>query len=133
MAGDFEPWIGNHNATDQQKNEYIRKLKAALVDAAGLTIESGTYTGDGTNPRTIGLTNTALSPKYVYIGSDKGANNTFVISFQLYNPSSFCWTEGAGPVINTTAITALSSGSFTVNDATYTNQNTTVYYYIAVG
>ena len=128
----FEPWIGNSNPTDQQKNDYIRKLKAALIDTTGLKIESGTYTGDGSNPRTIQLTNTELDIDFIVVGDDTGTN-TMAMSFTGMNPKALIWLDGAAPTSNSTAISSIGVGEFAVNDATYTNANLSTYYYIVFG
>ena len=128
----FEPWIGNMNPTDQSKNEYIRKLKAALVDTAGLKIESGTYVGNGTNPRDISLTNVDLNIDFIVLGDATGTA-TMAITFSGMNPTSLIWIDGAAPVANTTTITSLGVGTFTVNDATYSNANLSTYYYLCFG
>jgi len=128
----FEPWLGNMNPTDQAKNEYIRKLKAALIDTSGLKIEAGTYTGDGSSPRTISLADTDLQVAFIVIGDDTGTK-TMTISFEGMSPTSLVLIDASPPVASTTAITTLSAGSFIVNDNTYTNANASTYYYSVFG
>lgn len=128
----FPPWVGNSNPTDQQKNEYIRQLKAALIDTPGLKIESGSYTGNGSNPRTISLINQDLLPVFVLIGDTTGTK-TIAMTFEGFCPISLIWIDGAAPTSNSTSITSLDNGSFTVNNGTYTNANSSTYYYVVYG
>lgn len=128
----FPPWVGNSNPTDQQKNEYIRQLKAALIDTPGLKIESGSYTGDGSNPRTISLINQDLLPVFVLVGDTTGTK-TIAMTFEGFCPTSLIWIDGAAPTSNSTSITSLDNGSFTVNNGTYTNATSSTYYYVVYG
>ena len=129
---EFEPWLGNRNATDQQKNEYIRKLKAALTESVGLKFLGGTYTGDGSANRVITVADTSMNVKYIQLASTIGTGYN-VQTFEGLNPVSLVYTTGAAPSNDSNAITALGIGSFTVNSATYTNAVGEVYVYFAVG
>jgi len=128
----FEPWIGNNNPTDQARNDYIRKLKAALIDTSGLKIESGTYTGNATSPRDIILADQDLRVAFILV-ADATGTSTVSISFEGMSPSSLILVDAGAPVSNTTAITVLSTGLFTVSNNTYTNASGSTYYYTVFG
>ena len=128
----FDPWLGNANPTDQSKNDYIRRLKAALVDNAGLKIASGTYTGDATSPRDITLSDVDLRIAFIILGDDTGTN-TMAISFEGMSPSSIIMVDGSAPVANTTTISSIGTGVFTVNNNTYSNASGSTYYYTVFG
>lgn len=128
----FDPWLGNANPTDQSKNDYIRRLKAALVDNAGLKIESGTYTGDATSPRDITLSDVDLRISFIILGDDTGTN-TMAISFEGMSPSSIIMVDGSAPVANATTISSIGTGVFTVNNNTYSNASGSTYYYTVFG
>ena len=126
----FKPWIGNFNPTEHGKNEYIRLLKEALLDESTFRIENGSYTGDGSIPRVISLTDPVLNPSFLIIGVDSG---NVVINFLTGSVGSLLLRSGAAPLDLPNAVTAFAQGSFTVNDTTYTNTNSTVYYYLVLG
>jgi len=135
----FEPWIGNMNPTDQAKNEYIRKLKEALVNISTITVaESGQYTGDGTASRTIILNNQLLRPKFIAIY--KNSVTAFVAftfdEMEQGNGTTFIAPAGAaGPVSATGRISTFLAGSFVVDGTTATgmNINTHLYYWFVLG
>jgi len=128
----FQPWLGNFNPTDQQKNEYIRLLKAALVDDAGLLIEDGTYVGDGTSSRIISLTDGDLTPSFILLGCPDGVPH-LTLTFGNFIPNSLTFRDVSAPFAGTDLITAFSSGSFRVGNTTWSNANTYNYYYTVFG
>jgi hypothetical protein len=130
--GSFDPWLGNSNPTDQAKNDYIRRLKAALVDTQGLKIESGTYTGDASSPRDITLSNVDLRIAWIILGDNTGTK-TMAISFEGMSPTSLILIDGAAPTSNATTISSLGTGVFTVNNNTYSNASGSTYYYTVFG
>lgn len=127
----FQPWLGNFNPTDQQKNEYIRLLKAALVDQTPFSVLSGSYTGDGTSNKVISLSKD-ITPLLVVIG------RTGIISIAVSGSSDALILDDSGPstsevTSSAQAIKNLTLGSFTVNSTNYTNENTFAHYYFVVG
>ena len=126
---EFEPWLGNRNATDQQKNEYIRKLKAALIDASGFRIITGTYTGDGTASQAVSVSDGNINITYMQIASTSGTG--YVVQAFDYSYGDFVFIDGAAPVRASTI--TLGTGSFTATDATYTNAAGVVYTYFGIG
>lgn len=82
----------------------------------------GTYNGDGSGSRNI--TGLGLNPGYVIVLNNTNSSIPYQRSSSMSNSYSFAPTT-----VNTTAITALGTGQFTVNSTC--NVNTTVYHYIA--
>ena len=134
----FEPWIGNSNPTAQNKNDYIRRLKDALADVNVTGIESGTYTGDGSATQQIVLTNSDLTPSFIFISSlDKGSGDMHVnFATDAMSGDSFRIRSAAGtPAIVASSITSFAQGSFTVGGTGVVDLNTNIanFGYIVLG
>ena len=130
MAGEFEPWLGNRNATDQQKNEYIRKLKAALTAVSGYRVVSGSYVGDGNASQVISVSDASIVLTFMRVASTSG---TFYDSQYFLNSSAAFTFRDAAPPTTSSGISAIGTGSFTVADTTYTNALGVTYVYFGIG
>ena len=130
----FDPWLGNFNPTDQQKKEYIRRLKEALTTQSPYKIEGGSYTGDGTSNRAIALTNVDITPRLIIV-VDMGnvSRINMIIGLQDTLPSCMVLRTGTTRVTDTNAIVAATQGSFTVNSTSYTNNSGDLHYYLVLG
>lgn len=99
--------------------------------AAGMEIVSGSYTGDGSSPKsvTIGFSNTGITPKFVLVakGASSGANS--VTHYRMTGLSlGVAMSDGTS---QTNSIGTLSANSFQAGSDI--NTNSTTYYFIAVG
>lgn len=133
--GLFEPWLGNHNPSDQQLNEYIRRLKDALVNQAPFKAFSGTYEGDGTSSNAISIGDATLTPRLVMIhGYHSGGTSASYFTFGIEEsiPDCIVYDTGAAPTQNSTAIKSVAEGEFVVGNTTYTNRNTAEYRYFVI-
>lgn len=146
----FEPWLGNFNPTDQQKNEYIRRLKEALTDidvnldaTLGIDLieyEVGSYVGSGSGTKVISLSNTAATPALVALVGIKSPDNIFAVSFtSMVNASGRAWifsdlSGTQSTAVTTSRVSAFSTGSFTVagTSGNGLNQSTFLYYWFAL-
>lgn len=128
----FQPWHGNFNPTDQQKNEYIRLLKNALVDQTAYRIETGTYTGDGNANQTVSLTDTLLTPAFVVVGTSAG-NDRATMAWTNFT-TGIKWRVSVAPSA-ASQLDTLQQGSFRVLGGTGNgfNVNTETYSYFVVG
>ena len=136
----FAPWLGNFNPTDQQRNEYIRLLKEALLNTSGILLyETGTYTGDGSDPKTISFNNTDMKAVAVFIVNN--SRSDLLMTFQDFensNGRTFCLDSATTITIRSGRIGSLdNAGSFTVSGTGTTtegaNINTDTYYWFAFG
>jgi len=101
--------------------------KDDMVDADVLQMETGTYTGDGNDDRTITLTNTGLAVHFVRIFSE------------AYTHTWFATSDMAGYAIKTEGyaginrIQSMGTGEFEIGSDPEVNNSGTKFYYIVYG
>lgn len=92
-------------------------------------MEQGTYTGNGTDPRTLTLTDTTLIPVVVFIFSADCAF-TFWATPELLVTGDSLSTQG---YISTAWIDSVATGAIILHAADQTNKTGIVYNYIVYG
>lgn len=116
FAVEHDPSTGEHTAFDYS-------------DGGLLVTETGTFTGDGNDDRTITLTNTNL--KILFLRIWNSTQTVTVVRTTAWD------TDEARPLLYTTSIAntiqALGTGSFEVGSSDYVNKNGDTIYYTAYG
>ena len=128
----FDPWLGDQNPTDQQQNEYIRRLKEALLDVSNVVIiDSGNYTGDGSGTVDIDLADLSAQPVVCWVTNTSDGINFFSTKGMLdATDTTLVITGGAGvtAVTNRIGFTDPPSGGLslagtTANGLNYNTRN----------
>lgn len=137
VNGDGYPDVSNRparaiwaNLTAQHNKDGTHK--SAMADADLSVMESYTYTGDGTDNRTISLQNANLEVHFLRIFSDDKAY-TFFTDTNLIDGGFVPLTMSTEGYAFSNYIQALGTGDFQVGSADQVNKNAETFYYIAYG
>lgn len=127
------------NGTDLKSIDGSNVIRKYLSNVDGTLHEIGSYTGDGSSPKTINLTNSSLTPAVVVIYGAPGSaspvdEDAAVLAVKFGSTMSILGDDLSGSPelkMEADAISAVAAGSFSVGDRL--NISSTGYSYLVIG
>lgn len=136
VAGSLSLFV---NGTDLKSIDPSNAVRTYLTNASGCIKETGSYTGDGSDPKTVTLVNSNLIPTAVIVYGAPGSaspvdEDSAVVALKFGSTMSVLIDDLSGSPeskMEASAISSVTTGSFDVGDRL--NISSTGYFYLVIG